>query len=183
MREAQDRLFKSLQSQDIFVPEGSVSAVSSSITKMGDDLVGIQGRRIALEAALQQIQGARGSAVDTVPQVAADSLSISLNGQLSTLRFEMSKLKEKFKDAHPEVQKLQGQIDQVQKAKEERARQIVGGLRPSSRSCAGRRPRSARPSTPRRRRPRATAAREPSSTRCARSPSPRRTSTRSCSRS
>ena len=42
------------------MPEGSVSAVSSSITKLSDDLVEIQGRRIALEAALQQIQGARG---------------------------------------------------------------------------------------------------------------------------
>ncbi|HEY5908519.1 MAG TPA: GNVR domain-containing protein, partial [Vicinamibacteria bacterium] len=128
MREAQERLFKNLQSQDIFVPEGSVSAVTSSIAKMGDDVVEIQSRRIALEAALKQIQGARGSSLDTVPQVAADALSQSLNGQLSTLRFEMSKLKEKFKDAHPEVQKLQGQIDQVQKAKAERGRQIVGGL-------------------------------------------------------
>jgi succinoglycan biosynthesis transport protein ExoP len=128
MREAQERLFKNLQSQDIFVPEGSVSAVTSSSAKMGDDVVEIQGRRIALEAALKQIQAARGSSLDTVPQVAADALSQSLNGQLSTLRFEMSKLREKFKEAHPEVQKLQGQIDQVQKAKAERGRQIVGGL-------------------------------------------------------
>ena len=55
MREAQDRLFKSYQTQDLFVPEGSVSAVTSSITKLNEDHVEAQGRRIALEAALKQI--------------------------------------------------------------------------------------------------------------------------------
>lgn len=130
MREAQDRLFKSYQSQDLFVPEGSVSAVTSSITKLGDDLVEVQGRRIAREAALKQIEQARASkqSLDTVPQVAADTLALSLSGQLATLQLERSRLKEKFKDAHPEVQKVQAQIEQLQKARDERARQIVGGL-------------------------------------------------------
>jgi capsular exopolysaccharide synthesis family protein len=130
MREAQDRLFKSYQSQDLFVPEGSVSAVTSSITKLGDDLVEVQGKRIAREAALKQIEQARAGrqSLDTVPQVAADSLALSLSGQLATLQLERSRLKEKFKDAHPEVQKVQAQIEQLQKAKDERARQIVGGL-------------------------------------------------------
>ncbi len=130
MREAQDKLFKSYQSQDLFVPEGSVSAVTSSITKLGEDLIEVQGRRIAREAALKQIEQARASrqSLDTVPQVAADSLALSLSGQLSSLQLDLSRLKEKFKDAHPEVQKVQAQIEQVQKAKDERSRQIVGGL-------------------------------------------------------
>jgi capsular exopolysaccharide synthesis family protein len=130
MREAQDRLFKSYQSQDLFVPEGSVSAVTSSITKLGEDLVEVQGKRIAREAALKQIEQARASrqSLDTVPQVAVDSRALSLSGQLATLQLERSRLKEKFKDAHPEVQKVQAQIEQLQKAKDERARQIVGGL-------------------------------------------------------
>lgn len=130
MREAQDRLFKSYQSQDLFVPEGSVSAVTSSITKLGEDLIEVQGRRIAREAALKQIEQARANrqSFDTVPQVAADSLALSLSGQLSALQMDLSRLKEKFKAAHPEVQRVQSQIDQVQKAKDERARQILAGL-------------------------------------------------------
>jgi capsular exopolysaccharide synthesis family protein len=131
MREAQDRLFKSYQTQDLFVPEGSVSAVSASITKLNEDHIAAQARRIALEAALKQADQmrARGQSLDTVPQVAADALVVNLNGQLTSLDLELSRLKEKFREAHPEVQKVQVQIDQVRKAKNERATQIVGGLR------------------------------------------------------
>ena len=100
------------------MPEGSVSAVTSSITRLGDDLVEVQGRRIAREAALKQIEQARGSrqSLETVPQVAVDSLALSLSGQLATLQLDLSRLKEKFKDAHPEVQKVQAQIEQLKKA-------------------------------------------------------------------
>ena len=63
-----------------------------------------------------------------MPQVAVDSLIADLNGQLATLELEMTRLQEKFKPAHPEVQKVQAQIEQIRKAKDARAAQIVGGL-------------------------------------------------------
>jgi capsular exopolysaccharide synthesis family protein len=131
MRDAQDKLLKSYQSQDLFVPEGSVSAVSSSITKLNEDYISAQARRIALEAAHKQLAAMRqtGESLDTVPQVATDSMVLSLNNQLGTLNLELSRLKEKFKEAHPEVQKVQVQMDQVRKAKDARARQIEDGLR------------------------------------------------------
>ena len=131
MREAQDRLFKSYQTQDLFVPEGSVSAVSASITKLNDDHIEAQARRIALEAALKQADQmrSRGQPLDAVPQVAADSLVVSLGGQLTTLTLELSRLKEKYREGHPEVQKVQAQIDQIRRAKNDRAAQIVAGLR------------------------------------------------------
>jgi capsular exopolysaccharide synthesis family protein len=131
MRESQERLFRNLQGQDLFVPEGSVSAVSASITKLNEDHIEAQARRIALEAALKQADQmrARAQALDAVPQVAADSLVMSLNGQLTTLGLDLSRLKEKFREAHPEVQKVQAQIDQIRKAKNDRATQIVAGLR------------------------------------------------------
>jgi capsular exopolysaccharide synthesis family protein len=131
MSEAQDRLLKTYQSQDLFVPEGSVSAVTSSISKLNEDYIEAQSRRIALEAALKQVEEMRrrGQSLDTVPQVAADSLNTDLSGQLATLNLEMTRLKEKFKPAHPEVQRVQAQMDQVRKAKDARAGQIVGGLR------------------------------------------------------
>lgn len=130
MREAQDKLFKSYQTQDLFVPEGSVSAVTTSITKLNEDYIEAQGRRIALEAALKQVSQmrARGQSLDTVPQVAGDAIVLSLSGQLATLNLDFSRLKEKYKEAHPELQKIQAQIDQIRKARDERATQIVSGL-------------------------------------------------------
>lgn len=130
MREAQDKLFKSYQTQDLFVPEGSVSAVTTSITKLNEDYIQAQGRRIALEAALKQVgqMRAQHQSLDTVPQVASDTIVLSLSGQLATLNLDLSRLKEKYKQAHPEVQKVQAQIDQIRKAKDERATQIVSGL-------------------------------------------------------
>ena len=131
MREAQDKLFRSYQSQDLFVPEGSVSAVTTSITKLNTDFIEAQSRRIALEAALNQAAEMRrkGPGLDALPQVASDQLILGLNTQLASLAIDLSKLKEKFKEGHPEVQKLQAQIDQVKRAKEARAGQIVDGMK------------------------------------------------------
>lgn len=130
MRDAQDRLFKSYQSQDLFVPEGSVSAVTASITKLNEDHIDAQARRISLEAALKQMSQmrSRGQSLDTVPQVASDQLATSLSGQLAALKLELTRLKGKYKEGHPEVQKVQAQIEQVRKAREERATQIMSGL-------------------------------------------------------
>jgi succinoglycan biosynthesis transport protein ExoP len=131
MREAQDKLFKSYQTQDLFVPEGSISAVSTSITKLTSDFIEAQARRIALEAALKQMTQMRaaGQSLDSVPQVAADSGVQSINNQLSVLDLELSRLKEKYKEAHPEVQRVQSQVLELRKAKEARFQQVIEALR------------------------------------------------------
>jgi capsular exopolysaccharide synthesis family protein len=130
MREAQERLFKSLQTQDLFVPEGSVSAVTSSITKLNDDFIAAQARRIVIEAALKQVADMKrgGQSLDAVPQVAADPVVLGFNSQIASLTVELSRLSEKFKEGHPEVQKVQAQVAQIRKAKEARAGEIVAGL-------------------------------------------------------
>lgn len=134
MRDAQDRLFKSYQNQDLFVPEGSVSAVTTSITKLNEDYIEAQSRLIAIEAALKQVADMRkaGRGLDTLPQVATDGMVIGFNTQLGGLNVDLSQLKDRFKDAHPEVQKLQGKIDELVKLKNNRAGQIVEGLRVES---------------------------------------------------
>jgi polysaccharide biosynthesis transport protein len=130
MREAQDRLFKSYQSQDLFVPEGSVSAVTSSITKLNDDFISAQARRITIEAALKQVADMRqsGSSLDAVPQVASDGVVLGFNSQIASLTVDLSRLSEKFKEGHPEMQKVQAQIGQIKKAKDARATELVAGL-------------------------------------------------------
>ena len=144
MRDAQDRLFQSYRSQDLFVPEGSVTAVSTSIAKLQEDFVQAQARRIAIEAALKQASEmrARNEDLDALPQVAADPVVTGFNSQLASLSVELGRLGEKYREGHPEVQKVKAQIEQLKKAQARRApRRSSTGSRPSTRSS-----RSARPS-------------------------------------
>jgi len=130
MREAQDKLFQSYRTQDLFVPDGSVSAVSTSIAKLNEDFVQAQARRITIEAALKQAREmqARGAALDVLPQVAVDATVTAFNTQIAGLTVELGRLSEKFKEGHPEVQKVKAQIEQLEKAKQARAAQILDGL-------------------------------------------------------
>jgi capsular exopolysaccharide synthesis family protein len=131
MQDAQDKLLKSYQAQAMFVPDGGVSAVNSSISKLNDDYVEAQARRIGLEAELQEVADMRrrGRSMDSLPRVATDPTMLELAGKRDALRVDVSRLKEKYKQAHPEVQKLQLQIDQINKTREARALQIEEGLR------------------------------------------------------
>jgi succinoglycan biosynthesis transport protein ExoP len=131
MREAQDKLFKSYQTQDLFVPEGSQSAVTTSITRLNEDQVASTGRRIVLAAALQQVaqMQASGQSLDSVPQVAVDELYLGLSGQVAALNQELTRLLEKFKSGHPDVQRVEAQIAQLRKARDERATQLVRSMR------------------------------------------------------
>jgi len=130
MRDAQDRLFQSYRSQDLFVPEGSVSAVSSSIAKLNEDFVQAQARRISIETAIKQAREmqARGEELDSLPQVATDPVVTGFNSQIASLSVELGRLSEKFKEGHPEVQKVKAQLEQLRKARRARAGQILDEL-------------------------------------------------------
>jgi len=130
MREAQDKLFRSYEGQDLFVPEGSVSAVSTSIAKLNEDYISARTRRITIEAAVQQARDMRGAgqSLETIPQVAADSVILGLNTQIAGLNVDLSRLLEKYKTAHPEVQKIEAQLAEIRKSRAARAEGIVGGL-------------------------------------------------------
>jgi capsular exopolysaccharide synthesis family protein len=130
MREAQEKLYKSLEGQDLFVPEGSVSAVSTSIAKLNDDYLEARTRRITIEAVVQQARDmrARGETLESIPQVASDSVVVGLNSQIASLTVDLSRLLEKFKPAHPEVQKVEAQLVEVRKARAARGEAILGGL-------------------------------------------------------
>jgi capsular exopolysaccharide synthesis family protein len=131
MQDAQDKLLKSYQTQEMVVPDGSVSAVASSISKLNEDHVQAQARRIAVEAELQEFADMRrrGRSLDNLPRVAGDQVVLDLAGKLEALSIDLSRLKEKYKPAHPEVQKVQLQIDQIRKARQARGLQIEEGLR------------------------------------------------------
>jgi polysaccharide biosynthesis transport protein len=130
MRDAQDRLFKSYQTQDLFVPEGSISAVTTSITKLTQDHIEAQARRIGLEAALKQISQLRaaGLSLDAVPQFASDAGLMTINTQISQHTNELVRLKGQYKEGHPEVQRVTLQLEQAQKAKEQNSKRIVAAI-------------------------------------------------------
>jgi capsular exopolysaccharide synthesis family protein len=131
MQQAQDKLLKSYQGQDLFVPEGSVSAISTSITKLTEDHIQAQARRIELEAQLGEFQEARrrGRDTDVIPQVGRDEVVAATNGQLQALQLDLLRLREKYKEGHPEVQKVQAQMQQLRTDRDARVGRIEEGLR------------------------------------------------------
>jgi capsular exopolysaccharide synthesis family protein len=131
MRSSQRELFETYRNQDVFVPDGSVSMVTGSISRLNQDYVDAQARRIAIEAAVEQASEflAQGQPLDSIPQVGQDAAVSSFNSRLAELELELSRLKERFRDGHPEVQKVFTQQESVREAKQRRAEQIVEGLR------------------------------------------------------
>jgi capsular exopolysaccharide synthesis family protein len=131
MQEAQDKLLKTYQGQDLFVPEGSVSAITTSITKLNEDHIQAQARRIELEAQLGEFAEARrrGRGTDAIPQVGRDEVVSDTNGRIQSLALDLARLREKYKEGHPEVQRVQVQMDQLGKDKQARIAQIEEGLR------------------------------------------------------
>jgi succinoglycan biosynthesis transport protein ExoP len=131
MQEAQDKLLKTYQGQDLFVPEGSVSAITTSITKLNEDHIQAQARRIELEAQLGEFAEARrrGRGLDAIPQVAGDEAAAEINGKIRSLALDLARLREKYKEGHPEVQKIQVQMQQLRKDRDARVAQIEEGLR------------------------------------------------------
>ena len=130
MRLAQEKLFESYRSQDLFVPEGSVSAVSTSIAKLNEDFVQAQARRITIEAALKQAREMqkRGESLDALPQVAADPVANGFGSQIAALSVDLGRLGERYKEGHPEVQKIRAQLEQLKQARLARAMQVLEGL-------------------------------------------------------
>jgi succinoglycan biosynthesis transport protein ExoP len=131
MQEAQDKLLKSYQGQDLFVPEGSVSAITTSITKLNEDHIQAQARRIELEAQLGEFaeMRRRGRPLDAVPQVKEDDRVSAINAKLQSLALDLARLREKYKEGHPEVQRVQVQMLQLHKDKDARISEIEESLR------------------------------------------------------
>jgi succinoglycan biosynthesis transport protein ExoP len=132
MRETQEKLIQSYRGQDfVLTPEqGGQSSFTTTLNNLNQDLVDAQTRRIELEAVLNQAAQLKPQpdGLETLPQVVADSLSAGLATQLAGMTTDMTRLRERFREAHPDVVRLQAQIDQLRQARRARAEQIVRSL-------------------------------------------------------
>jgi capsular exopolysaccharide synthesis family protein len=129
MRDAREKLFKSNDSQDLFVPEGG-SVATTTLTKLTEDYTKAQAHRIEVEAVSKQVSEMirSGQSLDALPQMAADANFASLAAEMSALTLERQRLKEKYKDAHPEVQRLVAETARLRKAMDARAAQVAARL-------------------------------------------------------
>lgn len=126
MKEQNDRLYRQYQEQD-FVPSGTTSAVNSSIEKLQSELVDVQSKRIALDAGYKQALDlqSRKQSLESVPQIAQDSAWVGLQAQATAMELERQRLKEKYRDTHPEVVRVDTLIKGVRQKKDERAAEVI----------------------------------------------------------
>ncbi len=126
MKDQNDRLFRQYEEQD-FVPIGTTSAVNSSIEKLQGELVEVQAKRIELDAAYRQAVDlkARKENLESVPQIAQDATWVGLQAQVTAMGLEKQRLKERFRDTHPDVVRLDGLIKGLQQKKDERAAEVI----------------------------------------------------------
>lgn len=122
----QDRLSDSMRG-DLIVPEGTSSAVNASIEKLQAELIAAQSRRIDLQTALRQAQELqkRGVTLESIDQVARDATWIGMQAQVTALQLQRSRLREKLREAHPDIVTIDGQIRALESRRNERTGEIV----------------------------------------------------------
>lgn len=126
MKEQTDRLYRQYQQQD-FVPQGTNSAVNTSIEKLQGELVEVQARRIALDAAYKQALDlkTRNENLESVPQIAQDATWVGLQAQVTAMELERQRLKEKYRETHPEMLRINGVLKGLKQKKDERASEVI----------------------------------------------------------
>lgn len=126
MKEQNDKLYRQYQEQD-FVPQGTTSAVNTSIEKLQGELVDVQAKRIALDAAYRQAVDlkSKGDSLESVPQIAQDPTWIGLQAQVTAMELEKQRLKEKYRESHPEVIRVDGVLRGLRQKKDDRAAEVI----------------------------------------------------------
>ena len=126
MKEQNDRLYRQYEQQD-FVPVGADSTVGTSLEKFQGELVEVQSKRIALDAAYKQALDLRkrNESLESVPQIAQDATWLGLQVQVSAMGQERQRMKEKYRDTHPEVIKIDALLKGLRQKKDERAGEVI----------------------------------------------------------
>ena len=185
MQDAQDKLLKSYQGQELFVPEGSVSAMTSSISKLNEDHVQTQARRITLQSELQEfaVMRQRGRDLDACRRSLRTPTVLDLTASSSRWSSTCRASRRSTRKPTPRCRRCSSRSTSSERPQATRIQQIEDGLRAEYRQLQRREAELREPSSPRRDRRWRRAASSPSSTRSRSRPTPRTTSTRCSCRS
>ena len=63
----------------------------------------------------------------SVPQIAQDSTWVGLQTQVTAMGLERQRLKEKYRDTHPEIVRIDGLLKGLRQKKDERAAEVIDG--------------------------------------------------------
>ena len=126
MKEQNDKLFRQYQQED-FVPTATTSAVNSSIEKLQDELVSVQAKHIALDAGYKQAAELKGrnESLESIPQIAQDATWIGIQAQVTAQELERQRLKEKYRESHPEIIRIDSLLKLLRQRKDARADEVL----------------------------------------------------------
>lgn len=126
IKKQQERLADSLKG-DLIVPEGTTSAVNSSIERLQSELIDAQAKRIDLQTSYKQAQDRikRNESLESIPQISRDATWIGIQAQITTRQLERDRLKDKLKEAHPDVVAIVAEIRALEAKKIERSQEIL----------------------------------------------------------
>jgi capsular exopolysaccharide synthesis family protein len=126
----QDKLSDSMKG-DLIVPEGTTSAVNSSIEKLQGELVDAQSRRIDLQSAYRQASAMRqrGETLESVKQISQDPTWIGIQAQIVSLQLSRGRLRERLREAHPDVVRIDAEIGALEAGKAQRSDELLKLMR------------------------------------------------------
>jgi len=129
VREAEEGLHEFLQEHNIVSFEERQNIVAQRVQKLSEAVNDAKQRRINSQVAYEKAKAKWTEGKEMmIPEVIDNALIQELKEELVLQQKELSKLKKKWKPNHPGYQKIQNQIDELNKRISEEVANIVGGL-------------------------------------------------------
>jgi len=108
--------------------DSSKSTFSEQMVELNRQLTQAQADRIQLEALLKSVQS---GSPDVLPEIRNNPVVQQLSTKLAELRAELSQAKVVYGTSHPNVKKLQSQVDELQSQLEAQKAAVLGSIRTS----------------------------------------------------
>ncbi len=134
VRQSEQALQDFLQAHNITSFEERQNITAQRVQQLSDALTQAQRNRINSQVAAENAKQLKASGeAFSIPEVIANQLIADLKEKLIVLQEEKSKLAKKYTPAHPDMKKLQNQIDAVTARVNDEVNVIIGGLTASYR--------------------------------------------------
>lgn len=128
---SQERLYQATEKLDLFIPEDQQSIVSSKLKQFSDMYTEVKAKRIETESNIKQIEDAKSKTEEdlfSLPFIQSNTNFSALGKYLTDLQIQRSKLLSQYTEKHPELVKIDTQIEQTKKAMKKIADDIIMSL-------------------------------------------------------